>query len=82
MAVKSTVPIGTCELLQAHFNEKTGAWEILYAEPDGSGHITFRTDHFCEFAVFKYAVEHGYGDLSEDILSFENYGGDAKRSTI
>ncbi|MBQ3860233.1 MAG: zinc ribbon domain-containing protein [Clostridia bacterium] len=65
-----------------YFNEKTGAWEILYAEPDGDGHITFRTDHFCEFAVFKYAVEHGYGDSSEEVLSFENYGGDKRLKRV
>jgi hypothetical protein len=65
-----------------YFNEKTGAWEILYAEPDGNGHVTFFTDHFCEFAVFRDAVENGYGDSSKDVLEFSNYGGDEKLKLV
>ena len=51
-----------------YYNENTGSWEILYAEPDGSGHMTVFTDHFCTFAVFKQKVESYDGDSSKPIF--------------
>ena len=44
-----------------YLNEETGAWEIKYAEPNGDGTVTFYTDHFCTFGVFKWMVNTGNG---------------------
>ncbi len=51
-----------------YWDEQTGDWEILYAESDGKGSVTFRTDHFCTFAEFKQKVENGKGDPSRPIF--------------
>ena len=51
-----------------YYNVETGSWEIIYAEPDGNGHMTFYTDHFCTFAVFKEKVEGSSGNSSRPIF--------------
>lgn len=42
-----------------YFNEGTNEWEILWSEPEGNGFVTFWTDHFSTFAVFRRMVEDG-----------------------
>jgi len=42
-----------------YYNNKTHEWEILWSEVDENGSITFWTDHFSTFAVFKNMVESG-----------------------
>ena len=59
-----------------YFNEKTGAWEVLYSEPNGDGTVTFRTDHFCTFAVFKQKVESGrtsYAPIFKEVQGENEY---------
>ncbi len=51
-----------------YWNEQTGSWEILYAEPNGNGAVTFWTDHFCTFAEFREKVEKGKGSSSRPIF--------------
>ena len=63
-------------------NEKTGAWEIIYAKPDGKGHVTFSTEHFCTFAVFRDMVKSGKGKSSDSLFTEYNAGGEELRSMI
>ena len=44
-----------------YYNNKTYEWEILWSEVNKTGSITFWTDHFSTFGVFKNMVESGDG---------------------
>jgi len=44
-----------------YYNNKTHKWEILWSEVNETGSITFWTDHFSTFGVFKNMVESGDG---------------------
>ena len=69
--VEVTVPYDKSwgnDVFVQYLNEDTGAWEIIYAQPNGDGTVTFRTDHFCTFGVFVDEVKNGSGHLSESVL--------------
>ncbi len=44
-----------------YYNEKTRSWEIMWSEVNGPGSVTFWTEHFSTFGIFKDYVENGGG---------------------
>ena len=55
-----------------YYNKKNGAWEILFAESNGNGGITFKTEHFCTFGEFYNMVLSGGGDANGKILTMSD----------
>ena len=55
-----------------YYNKKAGTWEILYAESNGNGGLTFRTDHFCTFGEFYVMVLNGGGDANGKVLTISD----------
>ncbi len=57
--VEITVPYDTSwgeDVFLQYFNEDTGEWELKWSDVDGNGNLTFTTNHFSTYAVFRSKI--------------------------